>query len=334
MIFPAEKFAVAAASNLEGANPVVYAKRLAELVLDEDLDTAAYAPDRNKRMIYSACEKVFDYGLSEFERMGGASAGDDQASEEASRYFNACVDENALKGKYAETWKKTTAGIHPSAGQPFTRLGSYMASVLKESLGEEKFRSSRKNGPIAFFGDYMRVVKTRPGQKKFASFTRALERQVADWEKDWNRTYTEYVRRLAITPATNFDEVGGALKKIFSGAAFTRDFSEEFGAASRYYLERGNADKALSILSLDRELYPSSAFPYAALGATYLWTGNLEAARENYKKAVDLDPAHPQVSPGQIVSLINQLRAAKKMREALEASLVFIDLFPKDARLI
>lgn len=333
MIFPAEKFAVAAASNLEGPNPGAYVKRLAELVLDEDLDTAAYAQDRNKRMIYNACEKVFNYGLSEFERMGGSSAGDDKASEEAFRYFNACVDENSLKNKYAETWKKITAGIQPSAGQPFTRLGSYMASVLRESFGEEKFRSSRKNGPLAFFGDYMRVVKTRPGQKKFAAFTRALERQVADWEKDWNKTYTDYVRRLVITPATNFDEVGGALKKIFSGAAVTKDFSEEFGAASRYFLERGDPEKALSILSLDRELYPGSAFPYAALGATYLWTGNVEAARENYRKAVELDPAHPQVSPDQIVSLINQLRTAKKMREALEASLIFIDFFPKDARL-
>jgi tetratricopeptide (TPR) repeat protein len=208
-----------------------------------------------------------------------------------------------------------------------------MASVLRDSFGEEKFRISRKNGPIAFFGDYMRVVKTRPGQKKFASFTRALERQVADWEKDWNKTYPDYVRRLVITPATNFDEVGGALKKIFSGASFTKDFSEEFAVAARYFLEKDDVQKALSILNLDRDLYPGSASPYAALGAAYIWTGNFEAARENYQKAVGLDPAHPQVSPGQIVSLINQLRTAKKMREALETSLIFIDFFPKDARL-
>lgn len=333
MIFPAEHFAVAAASNLEGPNPTAYVKRLAELVLDEDLDTAAYAPDRNKRMISNACEKVFNYGLSEFDRQGRRTPTDNNALKEAFRYFNACTDENALKNNYPETWKKITAGIYPSAGEPFTRLGSYMASVLRESLGEEKFRSSRRSGPIAFFSEYIRVVKARPGQKKFAAFPRALERQVADWEKDWNKTYTDYVRRLAITPATNFDEVGGALKKIFAGARFTKDFSEEFASASRYFLEKGDLEKSLSILGLDRDLYPGSASPYGALGATYIWIGNFEAARENYRKAVELDPAHPQVSPDQIVSLINQLRTAKKMGEALEASLIFIGFFPKDARL-
>jgi len=333
MIFPTEKFAVAAASNLEGSNPAGYAKRLAEMILDQDLDSAAYAPDRNKQAVYSALEKVFNYGMSEFAWNARTSAQDEKDILEAIRYFNSCVDENALKKNFMETKRKITAGIHPAARGPFIKLGFAMASVLKESFGEEKLRSYHKSGPIPFFADYLGAVKTRPERKKWPAFSYEFTRLVSGWEKDWNKTYTDDVRRLAITPNTNFEEIGSELKKTFSGVSFYKDFSEEFAGAARYFLEKGDVEKALSILNIDRDLYPGSSSPYAALGATYIWTGNVEAARENYGKAVELDPAHPQVSPDQIVSLINQLRTAKKMREALEASLLFIDFFPKDARL-
>jgi CubicO group peptidase (beta-lactamase class C family) len=332
MIFPTEKFAVAAASNLEGSNPYGYAKRLAELILDQDLDSAAYVPDRNKQAVYGALEKVFDYGMSEFAWNGHASAQDDKDILEAIRYFNSCVDEDALKKNFAETKRKIAAGIHPAARRPFTKLGSAMASVLKESFGEEKLRSYHKSGPIPFFADYLDAVKTRPERKNWPAFSQEFIRLVSGWEKDWDRTFTDYVRRLAITPATNFEEVRSDLNKIFSGASFYKDFSEEFAGAARYFLEKGDTEKALSILTINRDLYPGSASPYAALGAAYLWAGNFEAGRQNYKKAFDMDPTHPQLSFEQNLVFVNQMRRARKTKEALEMCLIFLDYFPKDAR--
>jgi len=333
VIFPTEKFAVAAASNLEGSNPGGYAKRLAELVLDQDLDSAAYAPDRNKQAAYGALEKVFDYGMSEFAWSGKPLALNDKDLSEAFDYFNAYANEQALKNNFIETKRKLSAGIHPFAHQALTKVGSHMASVLKDAFGEDKLRSYHKSGPIAFFGDYIRLSQSRQAMNKSYRLTNALARLVFGWEKDWSKTYTDYVRRLAATPATNFEEVRSELKKTFSGASFYKDFSEEFGGVALYFLEKDDAEKALTILNIDRDLYPGSAFPYAALGTAYIWAGDFAAGRQNYKRAVEIDPTHPQLSPDQILSFVNQMRRIKKAEGALEMCLIFMDYFPKDARL-
>lgn len=208
-----------------------------------------------------------------------------------------------------------------------------MASVLRDAFGEEKLQGYHKSGPTAFFGDYIRLSRSRPAMSKSHRFTDALARLVFGWEKDWNKTYTDDVRRLAITPDANFEEIASELRKAFSGASFYKDFSEEFAGAAQFCLEKGDIQKVFSILSLSRDLYPGSGAPYASFAAASIWTGNVEAARENYKKALELDPTLPQVSPDQILSSINQLRRAKKLKESLEMCFIFIDLFPKDARL-
>jgi tetratricopeptide (TPR) repeat protein len=331
VIFPAEKFAVAAASNLEGSNPGGYAKRLAELVLDQDLDSAAYASDRYKQAVYGALEKAFNYGMSELAWNGKSLALNDKDLGEAFDYFNAFANEQALKNNFIETKRKITAGIHPAARQALTKVGAFMASALRDAFGEDKLRDYQRSGPTAFFGDYLRLSQSRPAMGKSHRFT-TLARLVLSWEKDWNKTYTDYVRRLAVTADANFEEIRSELKKIFSGASFYKDFSEEFAAAARYFLDKGDVEKVLSILTINRDLYPGSASPYAALGAAYLWAGNFEAGRQNYKRAFEIDLTHPQVSPDQNLPFVNQMRREKKMKEALEMCLIFLDYFPKDAR--
>ena len=66
LIFPLEHFAVAIASNLETFDREFYAYKLAELVLEEDLDTPVYVADELEESIFLAYEQAFSYGLSHY----------------------------------------------------------------------------------------------------------------------------------------------------------------------------------------------------------------------------------------------------------------------------
>jgi len=333
LIFPEDHFAVAAAVNFEEAALMPYVKRLAELVLDEDLDSASYAPDRGKQLIYNACDWTFSNGLSQFVWNGKGSAKDNKALADAFAYFNANVNEQALRKDFGETKKKILAGIHLTSNQAFTNVGFYIASVLKEAFGECRLQAYAKSGPVAFFNDYIRLCRTRSGHNKAFAFKSDFTKLLAGWEKDWQKTYANSVRRLNITPGTDFDELADTLKNTFSGASFYPDFSEDFASAAQFFLDKNSPDKAFRILRHCRDLYPNSPAPYISLAAASIWTGKSEEARAHYMKAISLDSTSSALSSDQFAASLGQLRRVNKLKEALELGLIALEFHPKSARL-
>jgi len=58
-------------------------------------------------------------------------------------------------------------------------------------------------------------------------------------------------------------------------------------------LQRHEApDEAIKLLELCLTLYPESANAYVGLGEAYEWKGNVEEAKKNYEKALEIDPNH------------------------------------------
>ena len=72
-------------------------------------------------------------------------------------------------------------------------------------------------------------------------------------------------------------------------------------AASEDYLNqqgidlarRGRLDAAIKLLALNTELYPESANTWDSLGYAWLLQGDKDKARNNYEKALEIDPAFP-----------------------------------------
>jgi len=333
LILPAEDFAVAIACNLEGANLMPYVRRLADLVLDEESGLAAYAPGRVKQSIYEAVSEAFDYGLSAYLWTGSPLSKDRDDLRVAFDYFNDSVGENNLGREYEKAKKKILAGIHPSSKQAFTKVGSYMAWALEEERGKEALQLYHGRGPIAFFNDYIRLSSAGSSPKRHPRFSGEFCRLMAEWESDWAKTHTEEFRELIITPGTDFEALLPKLKKAFAGAPICPDISPDLTAAAEYFLEKRDAEKAVSVLALGREVYSASPLLAAALGYVQMWRGDIAEGEKLYLEARDLDPAHPVLRADQFIISMRQLAGADKNTEAQVLGLTAVELNPKEPSL-
>jgi CubicO group peptidase (beta-lactamase class C family) len=333
LIFPTEDFAVAIASNLEGSNLMPYIRRLIELVLDEDIDSYAYVSDSILQPIFRAVYYAYVYGISAYEwnKVPLSKSRDDL--KDAFSYFNDCVNEGELHKNLKSARKQVAAGVHLVSNQAFTKVGSYMAQALEEEGGRELLLSYQKRGPLAFFSDYIRLSTGNSAPKRYPRFKTEFINLMANWEKDWDRTYTDDVRHLVITPATDFEEVEAKLKETFAGAALYPDLSADLSSAALYFLKKNDPDRAIPILLLGQGLYPSSPAILASLGLARLWQGQAETARNFYQEAFELDPTDPVLSIDQLINSADQLVQANKLTEAQALVFIAAEFYPNEPRL-
>ncbi|UCC38381.1 MAG: serine hydrolase [Candidatus Aminicenantes bacterium] len=333
LIFPSEEFAVAIASNREGLNLMPYIRRLAELVLDEDFDSSTYVSENAGQIIYNACNSTFSYGMSHFDWHGKHTSKDEKDLTRAFDYFNKHVNEKALKKNFNEEKNKIKAGLHPISDQAIVKVGTFMASCLKETLGEDMIQIYHKSGPLAFFSDYIKISQKWPSSRKKYKFTKNFTNLISRWEKDWKTTYIDTTRHLFITINTDFDLLGPVLKKTFAKATLYPDFTGDMERVGRYLFEKNEILKSLDIFKLGYELYPNSPASRSNLAAAYIWAGNAEEARRLFKEAFALDPEHRGVSINQFFNLARRLESKGKIKEIFAVADIAMELYPKNAQL-
>jgi CubicO group peptidase (beta-lactamase class C family) len=328
IIFPKDKFALAIACNLEDVNLQPYIRKLIALVLEEDLDGNAYAPDKALRSICEAIYQVFGHGLSAYEWTGAPLSESRDDLKNAFEAFNGWVNEESLRRDYEATKKKIQSGIHPVSKQAFTMVGSYMAQVLEEERGRDELSLYHRSGPFAFFNDYIRAADSSP--KRHPHFRAEFKKLVSAWNSDWERTQSDDIRGVVITPGTDFGELIPRLQDVFAGAAVYPDFTPDLVDAAQYYLERGEIPRNMMILALGRKLYPGSPLLAVSLGFTRFWLGDIESGRQLIKEAYDHDPQDDILRPRQFIVSMRRLVESNKLREAEALGLLGADFNPKD----
>jgi CubicO group peptidase (beta-lactamase class C family) len=333
LVFPAEDFAAAVACNLEGANLMPYVRKLADIVLNEESGFSAYSPDRVGQTIYRAVSGAFEYGLSDYLWSGEPLSRDRDELKEAFDYFDECIDPKNLERDFVKTGKKILAGIHPSAKQPFPRVVSYMAWALEQENGKEALRAYHRSGPIVFFNDYIRLSSAGSSTQRYPRFSDEFIRLAEGWEKDWERTKTDEIGRLVITPGTDFEALAPKVAEKFAGAAICPDLSSDFAESADYFLKKNDGEKAASILRLGRQVYPASPSLAAALGYVEVWAGRAEEARSLFHEAQGLDPTDPALEAEQFIASMRQLGETDKKKEAEELGLIAVEISPKEPSL-
>ena len=329
LIFPSEDFAVAIASNLESFDREFYAYKLAEFVLEEDLDTPVYATDELEEFFYSACESVFSYGLSQYLWHSRPLTSDEEDLAQAFAFFNETVDPAAGRRNSQMTKNNILAGIHPVTGQAFTKVGSFMASELAGAMGKDKLRDYHKTGPIAFFRDFLSLSPSSSYRGGNRAFSRRFEHMFSRWEKDWGIAVAGDTEPRQISLGVDFAELQQTLNQAFSRSTLYPDFHKDIIRTAQFHLKNNNTQQAFPFLELAHDLYPNRISPLAAMASLYLWTGNVREARRFFHAAHRKDPSHPAVSIAQFQGLARDLIKAKKADELTALAAIIADLYPR-----
>ncbi len=330
--YPTKNLVVAAATNFENGNPSLYAQRLIELILDEPVVVRAYTGDKINDVLLSGGYFVYSDGLVYFEKFRQPMTASQAELAEAFAYFNQFVNRTALAADYDNTVQKIRDGRQPLAGQPFLKMGAFMAMKLQEKFGAAQLDDYRKRGPIPFFAEYIETYKKDSKHPAALRFDAPFEKTIAQWHQDWHKTWDDETRRLTVSPTSDFDALTSKLKQRFAGAQVYPSFIEEFNEVIEQLARRGEREKALKAGKLGVELYPNSDALLAYYGITQIFFGDLENGRAFIKRASAIN-ANGLAGPGGLNRMAYDLAGIGKVEAGMVILQVAVELYPKVANL-
>jgi CubicO group peptidase (beta-lactamase class C family)/tetratricopeptide (TPR) repeat protein len=333
--FPSDNFAIAAAVNFEGSDEHVhYITRLFQLIMKEPMFQDVYVGDRFDRVIFEAMETTFNFGLGYYDRYLRVYTAETGELETAFEYFNVHVDRQALLDDFDETARAIRNGRHPEGGEAFTIVGSYMASALADSreAGGLYLDTTHGNGVIALFADYVALYKSKRSFPKRYRFNQAFEKTVAEWSEDWERTWGDYTRLLAVSPTTDALVLASDLKRRFGDAGVYPDYGGDFARLIRMYFRTGDVTSATRTATAAVDLYPLSGESHVAAGICHLALNDVAKARLSIDKAYNIDP-EGAAGAGALNGFAYELMLGGHTDTGLELLKIAIELHPDVANL-
>ena len=332
--FPSRNLVIAVASNLEGANTSVYVQKLFELLTGEAWNTNAYINhERPKLPLYFAMVGTFEEGRASFEKTQKPFTGDTTELAQAFSYFNQNLsNETLLAAQQQEVLGKVRAGRQFSAGQPFAKIGSYIADKLQQKYGAERLNAYSNTGAITFFNDYIELYAKDNSIPKGFRFNETIEKAVAAWQEGWSKTNTAETRRLVVSPGSNFDEIGAKLRKDFAGASVFPNYGDAINAAVRYLIVNRQTPKALQAAQISAEIYPALDSSNAHYGIALVLSDDREKGKQYLKRSAELNP-NGMAGAGGLNTTAYNMAGTGLNDEALTLLLVASELYPQEANL-
>ncbi len=330
-LVPSQNLALAVAINYESANPGAYLDRLFQLFTGSPRNVAIYASDKTKSALAEAINASFNYGLAYFDRMQKPLTSDEKELAEAFAYFNATVGAD-FNANGTEALKKVRAGVHPAAKEAFTKVGSYMASQLKDKRPAAQLSSYSTNGGFTFFQDYIALANAEKSIPASLRFSEALVPLANEMARDWSKANSDYVRSLWLMPDADLNVVARNLRGSFAGSNIYPNLVEPlFGLLRQAALARNYA-RALEVGNLSYELYPETATASFGLGLALALNNEPARAEEMLKKAAVINPTGG-ASAGGLNNVAYLLGGAGLVAEAIAVLQTAIKLYPQEANL-
>ncbi len=286
--FPADRFAIALAANLEGGGLQAVQEKLLRLFFDETWNVLAFLADERERAIYHAMAGAFRHGVAE-RRLAGGDAEVTPEVKAAFRQFNRASSARAWSADSDAALETLRNGRHPAGDRAWVALGSFMAAELNGG-GEAHWDAIHRGGALGFFqayADHYRANRRRVPKR--LRFSKELEQRIERWAADWDRVWTPELRSLIVSQADP-GELERTLRGAFDGVTLVPDYSPELVALAETAFQRGNQAAGLRMAQLAIDLYPEAENANGLWGVVMLASGNGAAGLEHLKKAAAIDP--------------------------------------------
>jgi CubicO group peptidase (beta-lactamase class C family) len=296
LIVPAEHFALALASNFEDADLSVFEDKLIELFLGDPLPVGAYARDDATQAAWRAMNEAFQNGLAYYDHHGRPMTTDPRELASAFAYF-----------KRAQTNPTLAAdGAQPLAGEPMTKLGSYMASVLAAKNDLDVYHHE---GALRFFDDYMSASPK-------GNFDQAFARRVQRWREEWSRVWTAELQSADFSSDAAL-AVLERNRELLAAATLKPDYVRAVVGLAEDAAERGDMATAMRAANLGYALYPRAADVNGVLGVLTLGAGDAARAKSLLATSLAIDP-RGYARAGNLLDVANfYARASKPAAVAL-----------------
>ena len=209
---PTERFTMALASNLEGADLQPYQEKLVQLLFDETWNVRAFVSEERDRAVYYAMAGSFGAGLATY-LAEGPSPLDRKEVDAAFGAFESAIRDKAWKRDPAAAKKWLRSGRHPAGDEALITMGRQMAAVLATN-DDLDLSTLHRGGELAFFQAYIDHCRSNKGVPRSQRFPKDFERLVAEWSSDWESVWTP---RAALTSVRRVDRVRGDRKHDAAG---------------------------------------------------------------------------------------------------------------------
>ncbi|HYC93090.1 MAG TPA: serine hydrolase [Thermoanaerobaculia bacterium] len=312
VIVPAERFAFAVASNFEDADLSVFEDKLLELFLGDPRPVAARANDDATQTTWRAMNEAFNHGLAYYERHGKAMTTDKRELAKAFAYFKRAQNDAALAAD----------GAQPLSGEPLTKIGSYMASVL--AAKNTDLDVFHREGALRFFDAFLSNGNQRD------HFDQAFARRVAAWQREWNGLWTPELQNLDLSTAAGL-AVLERNRELLAKAALAPDFSRQVVSLAERAAQRRDLATAMRAANLGYELYPRAAGTNGILGVFALLTGDPARAKSLLATSLAIDP-RDYARADNLINIVNFLDRGLTKEAAGTLRRIAAELHPNDVR--
>ncbi len=312
-LFPVAHLAIAAACNQEDVSPSPYARKLYELLQNERWNLAVYTKEH--KMTYETLAGLFNSGLAYYEQHQRAMTEDPVELKKAFAYVDGC-----LKSSKPETQKKIEEGRHPISGEPFEKVGSYMAATLMKSKGQ--LENYHRNGPIAFANDFIAI----DGHNNFPKSI------VKQWMDSWNKPDIVKLRELTLNENSDLASIQKEFQKSFVTVSAYPDFSRDLANLAFRFARKGAKEKTLKAAEIGMQFYSDQEISNAAHGSVQAAFGDESVAMASLKKAIALNP-DGDASAESLSDLAYEIAMGGNIEPAVRLMNTAVKLYPTNGKL-